>query len=294
VLREREFLNNGQNIFKIGRTDNIVKRFTQYPKGSKLYMTYLVDDMFDTETKIKNTLCKHFITRTDIGREYFEGDLTAILNMIMTLLSPIQNIHHTETIQIEGGDNTSDTYLVVEQNTDRITLKIKDPELIIVEFVEEHKDQYSGNVYKTIDIYKQFLNWCELNKHKIANKYISHKEFTMHLSNHFNTVHKPYRLNDGVFQCVFFPNISANVSADNTTLVGPFLEKYVQKTNKTSDILKITDLYRKYKEYCQENNHNVEPKDVLYQTFKEGLGIELFRERTSGHRFVWRQHLLLE
>ena len=36
LIHEREFIKEKKHIYKIGRTKNIAKRLTQYPKGSQM------------------------------------------------------------------------------------------------------------------------------------------------------------------------------------------------------------------------------------------------------------------
>lgn len=75
IIQIREHLNT--NIYKIGKTkqDNL-KRFKQYPKGSKFISQY---DCFDCDIVERNiiTMFKNkYVQRTEYGVEYFEGNLT--------------------------------------------------------------------------------------------------------------------------------------------------------------------------------------------------------------------------
>jgi hypothetical protein len=75
LLQEREFIKTEENIFKIGKTTkNNLQRFSQYPKGSKLLYQFVCDDCHTTENILLEIFKKEFKQRTDIGREYFEGD----------------------------------------------------------------------------------------------------------------------------------------------------------------------------------------------------------------------------
>lgn len=83
IIHVREFKNAGQNIFKIGRTIDIHKRFKQYPKGSQLIYTCLVEhNIVHTETAVKQLLKRKCIQRKDIGLEYFEAEREFIIKLV--------------------------------------------------------------------------------------------------------------------------------------------------------------------------------------------------------------------
>ena len=82
IIKEREFINSNTNIYKIGRTQNILERVKNYPKNSKLHYTIFVNDVVNTETKLIKLFICHFNHRKDIGREYFEGDVKQMIDII--------------------------------------------------------------------------------------------------------------------------------------------------------------------------------------------------------------------
>lgn len=86
VLMEREFTKTGEMIFKIGMTDQFdpATRFRGYPKSSKLFLVIAKKNARKSEFNAINMLnartdIKH---RTDIGNEYYEGELEEIKNII--------------------------------------------------------------------------------------------------------------------------------------------------------------------------------------------------------------------
>lgn len=82
LLQEREFLNSGENVYKIGRTSQEgLKRFDSYPKGSVLYCIRKSDNPIRDEKTIKNVFDDMFENRDDIGREYYQGDLTDMISI---------------------------------------------------------------------------------------------------------------------------------------------------------------------------------------------------------------------
>lgn len=80
VLIEREFITSQQNVYKIGKTKDIIQRFKNYPKGSKLLCLSMCNDHHKSETNLKNVFKQNFIHRQDIGQEYFEGDLYDVID----------------------------------------------------------------------------------------------------------------------------------------------------------------------------------------------------------------------
>jgi hypothetical protein len=86
----REFIKTGENIVKIGKThQENLKRFVSYPKGSVIHVHYkcmymLCDAM---EKIIMNLFKEKYKQRTDIGTEYFEGNVN---NMKRTFIEIIQ------------------------------------------------------------------------------------------------------------------------------------------------------------------------------------------------------------
>ena len=82
ILQEREFVNAKQNIYKIGITKNFSNRVSSYPKGSKVYCVKPVEG--DPENNCLRKFRDNFISRVDIGSEYFEGDINLMINTLFT------------------------------------------------------------------------------------------------------------------------------------------------------------------------------------------------------------------
>ncbi len=82
VIREREFVNMNQNIFKIGRTENFLRRFSQYPKNSEIVFVNKVNDQCKIETDLIRKLKQKFKQRKDIGNEYFEAEKNSLLDIV--------------------------------------------------------------------------------------------------------------------------------------------------------------------------------------------------------------------
>jgi hypothetical protein len=80
LIREREFVNSNQNVFKVGRTIKktptcYLERLKDYKRGSQMLSVLHVncDDCEHIEMKVKDVFNKMFKRHND-GHEYFEGD----------------------------------------------------------------------------------------------------------------------------------------------------------------------------------------------------------------------------
>ena len=82
ILQEREFIVTKQNVYKLGITKSLHNRINAYPKGSKIFCVMPVED--DPEIKFLHKFRERFISRADIGSEYFEGDINDMINALYT------------------------------------------------------------------------------------------------------------------------------------------------------------------------------------------------------------------
>jgi hypothetical protein len=85
LLREREFLKTNEEIYKIGKTINIKNRMPSYPKDSRLYLCFYCPSDIDAVEKhlisVLERICMR--KRTDIGSEYFEGDVRELMASLL-------------------------------------------------------------------------------------------------------------------------------------------------------------------------------------------------------------------
>jgi hypothetical protein len=80
LLHEREFLNSGRPLYKLGRTSQSPNdRFDDYPKGSCVVMYLRVADSKATEKALKAAFKAKYKPDRDIGLEYFEGDINEMM-----------------------------------------------------------------------------------------------------------------------------------------------------------------------------------------------------------------------
>lgn len=84
ILREREFLKTNEQIYKIGKTVNMKNRMPSYPKDTRLYLCFYCCSNIDAiEKHLISTFDIRFVKRTDIGSEYYEGDIVQMLSAMM-------------------------------------------------------------------------------------------------------------------------------------------------------------------------------------------------------------------
>ncbi len=86
VLQEREFVRNNENVYKLGKTVNPKQRLSSYPKGSKVHMVMPCEDCSEAEKYLLDLFRESFVSRKDIGSEYFEGDLLMMTKTAMRYL----------------------------------------------------------------------------------------------------------------------------------------------------------------------------------------------------------------
>jgi hypothetical protein len=77
------------NIYKVGRTKDILRRYGEYPKGSKILLTLSCDNSKLIETKILNYLKESadYLHYKPGGNEYFQCDIKILKSDIQKILS---------------------------------------------------------------------------------------------------------------------------------------------------------------------------------------------------------------
>ena len=84
IVKIREFVKSGEDVYKVGRTFDIIKRFNSYPKGSKLLFIIPSDDPLKHENKLLEKLRNECKNRTDIGKEYFQIEISNLIKIMMS------------------------------------------------------------------------------------------------------------------------------------------------------------------------------------------------------------------
>lgn len=87
LLQTRESIKNHENIYKIGRTtQDGLKRFQSYPKGSELILHMQCFDPVTTERHLISLFEQHFTKVELYGNEYFQGNLSEMTTLFCNQL----------------------------------------------------------------------------------------------------------------------------------------------------------------------------------------------------------------
>lgn len=89
IIHERTFVQLNVNIYKIGRTKNIKRRFKEYTKGSKLLFLITCKNSIESESKILNYLKENkekYKQEISYGCEYYRCNLEELQKDIISLI----------------------------------------------------------------------------------------------------------------------------------------------------------------------------------------------------------------
>ena len=115
----REFVHNGKNIVKFGRTSRgFDQRISSYPKGSLLLAVCPIkpDDIVVAETQLLLAARLMFTQSTEYGSEYFEGDRVELVDMM-------NKITKKYTASTEDTQTFAKTSFVPKQKNKKTTLQ---------------------------------------------------------------------------------------------------------------------------------------------------------------------------
>lgn len=99
VLQTREFVSTNEDIYKIGRSNNIGKRLYQYPNESKVFLIINTSNTKKIEADLIKIFTSKFINVRKIGSEYFKGNITEMIKTIKMYIS--ENNIETNIIEEE-------------------------------------------------------------------------------------------------------------------------------------------------------------------------------------------------
>jgi hypothetical protein len=204
LIWEREFLKTRENVYKIGRTDNIKRRLSQYPKGSRLIFSIYTPDCLTSERELIRQFRVTFKSRTDIGSEYFEGESLCMVELISKFVA----------IQLQ-------TIIVDEEGEpDLITQDTKrDLTIAIMEYITYMTEQLSGNKIRSRILYQQFLYWLQQNRYQVE---VTHTKMTRELNRLYRTTDSTHYFDDdegvGIEHSIAFPYMLARTYEKTTGL----------------------------------------------------------------------------
>ena len=101
LIHTRASLNINEPVYKIGKTNDFSKRISGYDKGSKPILILHVNNCDIFEKLIIETFKIHFIKRTDYGNEYFEGNVSDMIGIIMDKFKELNMCYNIEQLNKE-------------------------------------------------------------------------------------------------------------------------------------------------------------------------------------------------
>ena len=160
LIIEREFVNSGKNIYKIGRTNQpFPRRYSQYPNDSHMILHMACNNCVKLEKIIKKKFKKKFNHRKDIGEEYFEGSRWEMLDIIYDAVK-----NDTDKIENEIEDEIKQEKaekkrIKKEAEKERIKKEAEketEQENIILHFIENNIILNSKTLYNSTELYELF------------------------------------------------------------------------------------------------------------------------------------------
>ena len=106
LLKPRACINANESVYKLGKTTNFSKRIFGYDKGSDTVLVLSVCDAFERTLLAEFIRQPEFTRRTDYGNEYFEGEVSAMISVIMEQFSANNMCYSVATIPNNTNANT--------------------------------------------------------------------------------------------------------------------------------------------------------------------------------------------
>lgn len=85
IIQTARFVVSKEPVYKAGRCEAFDKRIDRYEKGFRILYFCICADQKQTEQRMLSTFRSLFTPRTDIGSEFFEGDIDAMIVEIQKL-----------------------------------------------------------------------------------------------------------------------------------------------------------------------------------------------------------------
>ena len=199
LIQEREFINSDENVYKIGKTkQENLKRFKQYPKGSKLILQQICDDCDILEKELISDFKNKYIHRKDIGNEYFEGDYKEMLKDIHNkITNNVVSIEETSKIDDVDNDDDNDDYNILKEIKEYE--KVEDIEICIENFDDLYEIKNNIKIKEEFTkkqpyIIKNYKDYKEINpifdSIIITNKYKQKGYIKFNKSTHWHIIYE--------------------------------------------------------------------------------------------------------
>ena len=186
LLQEREFINLNKPIYKIGKTkQENLKRFSNYPKGSKLLLQIICNNCSYYEKQLLQKFKSNYELQLDIGYEYFKGNYKKMIKDIYEIVNDTNDdINHTYDINntnyINDTDITNNTNDIIDTYEKLIIYtKIKTITLINKEtftgYLKLDNKWYYFENNKKFNSYLKSLNNKNINTIKLSTDILEYK-----------------------------------------------------------------------------------------------------------------------
>ena len=225
LLQPLRSITDNKNIYKIGKTKrNNYKRFNEYPVGSILLLQSSCKNCDLMETHLLKLFTERFVKETDYGREYFNGDLIEMKNLI-----------NSEIIK-ENND------LVSGLSSQQLNLEVKDQK-ILVEKCEnlDNLPKISENVKKYNCVNCNYIGCrqSQYDRHLLTAKHIKMTDRCKIGSDHTCSCGKSFKYRQGLhkhkIKC--FPYSNKNVITENPVIDTNLIIKLIQQNENLQNLL---------------------------------------------------------
>jgi hypothetical protein len=179
LIHTRASLNINENVYKIGKTNDFAKRVSGYDKGSKPIMVLYVKNCDIFEKSLIEIFNVKFVKRCDYGNEYFEGDLSKMIEIIMEKFQEL-NMCYSNTEEEEYIEKNNQEIFVKKRNLLQKTLnKINENNInkFALDFMQVTNNLHNSecvnmrcNIQNAISNYNANLMNSKLNTNIIVNK----------------------------------------------------------------------------------------------------------------------------
>jgi hypothetical protein len=119
LIHTRASLNIKEPVYKIGKTADFSKRISGYDKGSEPILMLYVNNCDIFEKRIIEIFNTNFIKRSDYGNEYFEGNVSDMIGIIMDNFKELNmcyNIEQEQTKQVETNVTNNQELFIKKRN----------------------------------------------------------------------------------------------------------------------------------------------------------------------------------
>jgi len=264
----------GTNVYKVGRTFDIMKRQSQYTRGTVLYLSYkfVQGDIIELERLLLQWLRCKFQSRTDEGREYFEAPIRALMREFNEFVREYD-------CNDEADDVDSDT-----QANETVHIKRNqsvDPVYAILLFVKETRSSWPEFPIIALELFTRLLEWLQV---KNITSNVRFCQFETVLHKHYDISSKSHRFSDGTTSLVLTDDHKESLEEEN--FIKTFIKKNIIQTGVRKDLISLSDMLARFYKYCKVNDTTIMKKDVVTNKIEKEIGTLI--PKSGSQRNFWR------